>query len=274
MAKTELPPRNTWNRTLAEAIFEHIKPGNPHGPRSDLFFEMPYVRDSAELATEVANELIEKGWRPPVDEARKDIDGTVNHLVAMARGHVNGDGIRLDSDELRRVLSLAYSAGERGQREPITAEALAKAGPPSIIEPAPEVVSLVSAITNETVDMTIVQALDLRLLLSIKGHESDLYLAQGEEMWLRCTCGKFDINVGGAQEDLEALTAVYIDHLKSIVTAPKLHELPDGLYNDGMYDWEKEGFDWTPLKAPSGMPPKPELARLRRVVIDRKYEAI
>lgn len=227
MAKTELAPRGSVQRSIAEIVWKHIVPGNPHGPQSDLYFETPYVRDSAEEATRIANELVEKG---------------------------------LDF--------------RRGPASNVTPEILAEVGPPMIIEPAQDIVSLVSALSNETVDMTIQQALDLRLLLSIKGHSSDLYLAQGEEMWLRCTCGKFDVNVGGAQEDLEALTAGFIAHLKAVVSASKLDDLPDGTYNDGVYDWEKEGTKWEPLRAPSGMPPKPDIDRLRRVIIDRKYEAI
>ena len=218
MTKTELPPRGSWNRILAESIWKHIQPGNPHGPQSDLYFEMPYVRDSAERATRIANELIEEGWRPPV----------------------NWD-------------------------LPITVEKLAQAGGPTIVEPTKGVVSLVSGLGNETVDMTIEQALDLRLMLSIKGHQSNLYLATGEELWLACTCGKFDVHVGAQQGDLEAVCADFVAHLKQILSLPKLKDLPDGTYYDGTYEWEKDGKDWTPLRAPRGMPPTPEIARLKRV---------
>lgn len=41
--------------------------------------------------------------------------------------------------------------------------------------------------------------------------------------------------------------------------------LPDGRYYDGTYEWDKEGTDWTPLRAPSGMPTAPRLEGLTRV---------
>lgn len=272
MTKTPLPPKDSWNRTLAVAIWEHIQPGNPHGPQDDLYFDMPYVRDSAERATRIANDLLEKGWRPPVDENRDDLNATTDHLIAMAKGHVNGEGIRLDVDELKRLLRLAYSAGERGQKKPITASELELAGGPTIIEPAKDIVSLVSAITDETVDMTITQALTLRLLLSIKGHQSDLYLTRGEELWIRCTCGKFDQIVGAQQDDLESLAALYVGHLLTVINAPKLRDLPDGVYFDGTYEWEKEGGEWDPINAPQGMPRYPEIDKLKRV--HKTYEEI
>lgn len=45
-----------------------------------------------------------------------------------------------------------------------------------------------------------------------------------------------------------------------------LAALPDDAYFDGTYEWEKDGPDWTPVHAPSGMPPAPEYYKLRRVV--------
>lgn len=44
-----------------------------------------------------------------------------------------------------------------------------------------------------------------------------------------------------------------------------LDALPDGRYFDGTYEWDKEGEDWTALRAPSGMPQRPDLAGLERV---------
>lgn len=225
MTKTELPARGSWNRILAESIWKHIQPGNPHGPQSDLYFEMPYVRDSAERATRIANELIGEGWRPPV----------------------NWD-------------------------LPITFEKLKQAGGPTIVEPTKGIVSLVSGLGNETVDMTIEQALDLRLMLSIKGHQSDLYLATGEELWLRCTCGKFDVIVGAQQGDLEAVCAGFVAHLKDVINAPKLKDLPDGIYWDGEYEWEKKGTSWNVLGGYEVSPQKPEIDKLKRV--HKTYEDI
>lgn len=63
MTKIDLPPRNTENWALAVEIWEHIQPPNPHGPQKDLYFDMPYVREYAEQATIIANDLIAKGWR-------------------------------------------------------------------------------------------------------------------------------------------------------------------------------------------------------------------
>lgn len=272
MAKTALPPQNTVNRSLAVAIWHHIQPGNPHGPQSDLYFDMPYVRDSAETATRIANDLLEHGWRPPVDEARQDLDLIVDHIIGMAKGHVSGEGLRLDVDELKRILRLAYSAGERGQREPITAEALEKAGPPTIIEPAKDIVSLVSAISNETVDMTIRQALDLNLLMGIVGHESTLYTAKGDELWLRCSCGKYDRHVGVAVGIEDLAKQFREEHLFQVLDAAPLASLEDGTYWDGTYEWRKDGDDWTPLMAPGGMPSQPQRNGLRRIV--KTYEEI
>lgn len=271
MTKTELPPKDSWNRSLAETIWKFIQPGNPHGPQADLYFEMPYVRDSAELATRIANKLIEKGWREPLSPERQDITLIIDHIIGTARGHVNGEGLRLDVDELKRILHIAYDAGAHGIKAPTTPEELSK-NPPYIVEPAKDIMALVSGVTNETVDMTIEQALDLRLLLSIKGHSSDLYLATGEELWLRCTCGKFDVIVGAQQGDLEAVCAGYVAHLKQVLSRPKLKDLPDGVYFDGTYEWEKEGGEWDPINAPQGMPRYPELDKLKRV--RKTYEEI
>ena len=44
---------------------------------------------------------------------------------------------------------------------------------------------------------------------------------------------------------------------RTIMTAAELAALPDGRYFDGTYEWDKEGDDWTPLRAPSGMPTQP-----------------
>lgn len=50
-----------------------------------------------------------------------------------------------------------------------------------------------------------------------------------------------------------------------------LDALPDGRYFDGTYEWDKEGWtdgevEWTPLRAPSGMPSRPLAKGLRRVI--------
>ena len=44
---------------------------------------------------------------------------------------------------------------------------------------------------------------------------------------------------------------------RTTMTAAELAALPDGRYFDGTYEWDKEGDDWTPLRAPSGMPTQP-----------------
>lgn len=70
MAKSiPLPPTGSKEFKIANVIWEHIQPGNPHGPQSDLFFHMPYVRDYAEQATRIAQDLIDKGWDLPEPEA-------------------------------------------------------------------------------------------------------------------------------------------------------------------------------------------------------------
>ena len=45
-----------------------------------------------------------------------------------------------------------------------------------------------------------------------------------------------------------------------------IDDLPDDRYYDGTYEWDKEGDDWTPLRAPSGMPSRPRFEGLKRVV--------
>lgn len=283
MAKTALPPQNTVNRSLAVAIWHHIQPGNPHGPQDDLYFDMPYVRDSAETATRIANDLLEHGWREPRNEQsqREAIQG----LIRQAAGHVTGEGIRVTSDELERLLALAFDHGTHAERgyqieydkagKPIprvSAEKLAEAGPPSIIEPAKDIVSLVSASSNETVDMTIRQALDLNLLMGIVGHESTLYTAKGDELWLRCSCGKYDRHVGVAIGIEDLAKQFREEHLFQVLNAAPLASLEDGTYWDGTYEWRKDGDDWTPLMAPGGMPPQPQRKGLRRIV--KTYEEI
>lgn len=48
--------------------------------------------------------------------------------------------------------------------------------------------------------------------------------------------------------------------------ATRARDLPDGCYWDGTYEWDKEGDEWTPLRAPFGMPTQPQVRNLRRVV--------
>ena len=50
---------------------------------------------------------------------------------------------------------------------------------------------------------------------------------------------------------------------RTIMTAAELAALPDGRYFDGTYEWDKEGDDWTPLRAPSGMPTQPTSVEAR-----------
>lgn len=55
-------------------------------------------------------------------------------------------------------------------------------------------------------------------------------------------------------------------------SAAKLRALPEGLYNDGVYDGQLDEDGWTPIHAPYGMPSAPEYSRLRRVVV--RYEPL
>jgi hypothetical protein len=48
--------------------------------------------------------------------------------------------------------------------------------------------------------------------------------------------------------------------------AAVLDALPDGVYDDGTYEWTKDEDEWAPVNAPYGMPMRPELKRLRHVV--------
>lgn len=220
-ASIPLPPTGSPLFKVANVIWEHIQPGNPHGPQSDLFFHMPYVRDYAEQATRIAQDLIGKGWVIP-------------------------------------------------PREPITAQALDKAGRPTVVSPGEDIVALVSDLTNETVDMTVIQAIQLRLISEIPGHTSHLDLNVGEELWLSCSCGKFEKILGGG--DLEEVWRFWQEHLTAVLTRPKLDELEDGTYFDGTYEWRKDGKDWTPLMAPQGMPSHPDRDKLKRV--KKTYEEL
>lgn len=47
-------------------------------------------------------------------------------------------------------------------------------------------------------------------------------------------------------------------------------DLPDGRYWDGTYDWDKDGDDWSALRAPSGMPSRPDLEGLHTVTMVRE----
>lgn len=46
--------------TLAEEIFEKIKPSNPHGSQSDLYFGMPYCKAQTEQARAIADSILSK----------------------------------------------------------------------------------------------------------------------------------------------------------------------------------------------------------------------
>jgi len=49
-----------------------------------------------------------------------------------------------------------------------------------------------------------------------------------------------------------------------------VEDLPEGRYFDGTYEWDWDGEDWAPLRAPQGMPPRPDLVGLQRVVSHRE----
>jgi len=56
-----------------------------------------------------------------------------------------------------------------------------------------------------------------------------------------------------------------------------LDRLPEGRYHDGTYEWVLEravdgAAEWSPVRAPQGMPPRPRLDRLSRVVV--RYEPL
>lgn len=51
--------------------------------------------------------------------------------------------------------------------------------------------------------------------------------------------------------------------------AAALSRLPDGRYHDGTYEWDKEAGEWTPLRAPYGMPSRPRLRDLSMVLATR-----
>lgn len=212
--KLALPVRGTAERALAEKIWAYICPPNPHGPQADLYFEMPYVRDSAAEATLIARGLLEDGWKPPITG--------------------------------------------------VSVESLTKIDRPDVIVVGEGIVALVDA-NGTTIDMTTLQAIQLRLISEIPGHSSRIDPMLGEEVWLGCSCGKFHRSIGGSQGDLETVWWLWAEHLETILNAPKLADLPDGTYYDGTYEWEKDGKDWTPLRAHQGMPPTPEISRLKRV---------
>lgn len=204
-----------------------------------------------------------KGGQPPL--GHEDDAEIVQSIIRSAAGHVNGEGIRVSATELERLLIAAINAGRHGRvREPITAESLNKIDRPDVIVVGEGIVALVDA-NGTTIDMTPLQAIQLRLISEIPGHSSRIDLMQGEEVWLGCSCGKFHQIIGGLQGELEEVWRLWSDHLETILNAPKLADLPDGTYYDGTYEWEKDGKDWTPLRAPQGMPPTPEIALLKRV---------
>lgn len=45
-------------RKLAEEIFEEIKPSNPHGPQSDLYFGMQYCNYENKQAVRIAERIM------------------------------------------------------------------------------------------------------------------------------------------------------------------------------------------------------------------------
>lgn len=75
---------NTYLRDqLAREIFEDIKPGNPHGPQSDLYFGMPYCSHQTQQARNIADRILNNF--KVVEEnakARKLIEEARNAVVA------------------------------------------------------------------------------------------------------------------------------------------------------------------------------------------------
>lgn len=213
-----------------------------------------------------------KGEQPPL--GHEDDAEIVQSIIRSAAGHVNGEGIRVSATELERLLIAAINAGRHGRvREPITAESLNKIDRPDVIVVGEGIVALVDA-NGTTIDMTTLQAIQLRLISGIPGHFARIDPMRYEEVWLGCSCGKFHHVIEGSLGDLEEVWRLWSGHLETILNAPKLADLPDGTYYDGTYEWEKNGKDWTPLRAPQGMPREPEIQNLKRVNVTKTYEDI
>jgi hypothetical protein len=189
MAKTELPPRGSENRTLAIRIFEHIKPSNPHGPTSDLVFGDGYVMSESRTATRIANDLLGNGYRPP------------------------------------------------------------------------------RSLVEELSDVKIPETHGYHILQRLLGEEKFHEIAGGYVSFLQAS----EIAVAAAESN--PFSEVRIELRPDLNKALDL--LDDGTYNDGTYDWEKEGRDWRTISpAPSGMPTRPDPRNLRRVKITRTYEEL
>lgn len=204
-----------------------------------------------------------------IPSQRSLIEGLINGVPA----HVNGQGIRIDVDDLRGILAKAYDAGEDSMR--------AYRAVPRITEAQDSVVARLVGRLSERArkEPSIQNALNLAyiageekgrassLMRDPRVQEHGLYVSvRGDEVILSCMAPgcTWDCNVGYAAEMDSRILPYWEEHL-ALVLDP-LGDLPFGTYFDGTYQWEKDEEGWVPIHAPQGMPPAPERAKLKRVV--------
>lgn len=194
-------------------------------------------------------------------------------LIKSARGHVTGEGIRLDASELELVLAKAYNAGEDSMRQ-------YQILTPQDVRTKEEVVqSIISNLYSRLkgnepsankLRAALQQAYDegKRTLASdprVAEHTLTLNVTRDERMEGSCqklNCKwRHDFDSGA---DLDDILNFFEEHLAQVIDP--LANLPEGRYFDGTYEWDFDGGEWFPLQAPQGMPTKPNREGLRKVV--------